>query len=74
MGCCQGGRVHSIVTQVSYRHVVDPHAADCSAVVAEVVLDGRVGHLEHKAKGKTLSTNGRAAARMGERGRGRWAN
>lgn len=33
---------------MSYRQVVDPHAADGSAVVAEVVLDGRVGHLEQR--------------------------
>ncbi len=32
----------------SYRQVVDSHAADGSAVVAEVVLDGRVGHLEQR--------------------------
>lgn len=35
-----------IFVRVSYRHVVDPHAADGSPVVAEVVLDGRVGHLK----------------------------
>lgn len=29
----------------SYRQVVDPHSADGSTVVAEVVLNGRVGHL-----------------------------
>lgn len=30
----------------SYRQVVDPHAADGSTIVAEVILNGRVGHLE----------------------------
>ncbi len=33
---------------VAYRQVVDSHAADGAAVVAEVVLDGRVGHLDRR--------------------------
>ena len=31
---------------LAHRQVVDPHAADGPPVVAEVVLDRRVGHLE----------------------------
>lgn len=41
---CRIFQFHAVC--VSYRHVVDPHAADGSAIIAEVVLDGRVRHLE----------------------------
>lgn len=34
----------------AYRQVVDSHAADGATVVAEVVLDGGVGHLEQSEK------------------------
>lgn len=36
----------------TYDHVVDPHATEGPAVVAEVVLDGRVGHLEERKSGE----------------------
>lgn len=34
----------------TYSQVVDSHAADGSAVVAEVVLDGGVGHLKQRQR------------------------
>lgn len=34
----------------AYRQVVDSHAADGATVVAEVILDGGVGHLEQSEK------------------------
>lgn len=37
---------------VPYREVVDSHAADCSAIVAEVVLDGGVGHLKQRQQSR----------------------
>lgn len=39
------GSIAKKLVGCSYRQVVDPHSADGSTVVAEVVLNGRVGHL-----------------------------
>lgn len=41
----------------AHRYIVDPHAAQCSPVVAEVILYGRICHLREKKGMKKKKRN-----------------